>query len=81
MEEGDLAFASGDVIVLLDLADEEWARGYVEGRPELVGDFPRSFVNIESQHDSLRLREENRLLAVIESLRKVEENQGREAVE
>ena len=31
----------GDTIVLLDLADEEGARGYVEGQPELVGAFPR----------------------------------------
>ena len=26
MQEGDLKFSSGDTIVLLDLADEEWAR-------------------------------------------------------
>ena len=46
MKEGDLKFSSGDTIVLLDLADEEWARGYVEGQPGMVGDFPRSFINI-----------------------------------
>jgi hypothetical protein len=45
-QEGDLRFSTGNKIVLLDLADEEWARGYVENKPESVGDFPRSFIEI-----------------------------------
>jgi hypothetical protein len=44
--DGDLQFEEGDTIVLLDLSDEEWGRGYVENKPEDVGDFPRSFIDI-----------------------------------
>ena len=44
--DGDLQFEAGETIVLLDLSDEEWGRGYVENKPEDVGDFPRSFIEI-----------------------------------
>jgi uncharacterized coiled-coil protein SlyX len=43
-QEGDLKLSAGNTIVLLDLADEEWARGYVENKPEAVGDFPRAYI-------------------------------------
>ena len=45
-QEGDLRFSTGNKIVLLDLSDEEWARGYVENKPESVGDFPRAYIEI-----------------------------------
>ena len=45
-QEGDLTFSVGDSTVLLDLADEDWARGYVENRPEAVGVFPREWIAI-----------------------------------
>jgi len=45
-QDGDLQFEKGERIVLLDLSDDEWGRGYVENKPEEVGDFPRSFIEI-----------------------------------
>ena len=81
-EEGDLKFSSGNKIVLLDLADEEWARGYVEGQPELVGDFPRAFINTphmpegvgsvaaSETDDVMHLREENeKLQAMVDEVK------------
>ena len=43
-QEGDLRFKQGDTLVLLDLSDPEWGRGYVERNEDDVGDFPRSFM-------------------------------------
>eukprot|EP01047_Picozoa_sp_COSAG01_P078381 COSAG01_NODE_14466_length_1450_cov_4.282754_3_plen_123_part_01 len=31
---------------MLDLSDEEWGRGYVDNKPEDVGNFPRSLIEI-----------------------------------
>ena len=41
--EGDLAFTAGAMITLLEVMDEEWMRGQLDGRE---GVFPASFVQV-----------------------------------
>ena len=41
-QEGDLSFESGEYVVVTEIVDENWMRGYVQGGS--FGLFPRSFV-------------------------------------
>lgn len=42
-DEDELTFSQGDVIALLELIGQEWARGEIHGR---VGIFPLSFTEV-----------------------------------
>ena len=78
-QEGDLRFSTGNKIVLLDLSDEEWARGYVENKPESVGDFPRAYIEITGNVAGVGSTEEavneetETLRAEVEKLRAITE--------
>jgi len=45
-EPGDITIAVGDVVVVSDKSDADWWAGHVEGKPDKVGFFPASFVEI-----------------------------------
>ena len=46
-QSGDLGLQEGDVVIVTDQTDAEWWVGYVESQPDYVGQFPRSYVQLE----------------------------------
>eukprot|EP01043_Picozoa_sp_COSAG02_P024794 COSAG02_NODE_1369_length_13028_cov_2.767345_7_plen_85_part_00 len=46
-QEGDLGLQEGDVVIVTDQSDVEWWVGYVASQPDYVGQFPRSYVQLE----------------------------------
>eukprot|EP01046_Picozoa_sp_COSAG06_P093448 COSAG06_NODE_39637_length_410_cov_1.045016_1_plen_101_part_01 len=45
-DETNITIAVGDVVVVSDKSDDDWWEGHVEGKPEKVGFFPASFVEM-----------------------------------
>ena len=45
-DETNITIAVGDVVVVSDKSDADWWEGHVEGKPDKVGFFPASFVEM-----------------------------------
>jgi hypothetical protein len=45
-DETNITITLGDVVVVSDKSDADWWEGHVEGKPEKVGFFPASFVEM-----------------------------------
>lgn len=47
VQAGDLGLQEGDIVIVTAQTDEDWWTGYIEGQPDYVGQFPRSYVQLE----------------------------------
>ena len=45
-DETNITIRAGDIVVVTDKSDADWWEGHLEGKPDVVGFFPASFVEL-----------------------------------